>query len=108
LPGFEDPSSIETILEAALDRLNGARNTDAEAGGLLIQVLYHSLQDAVDGSQDKTKEAISKLELFLSIYERLEQRLARISGSATLADEPLHGLLLAMMWVALRLLVNQN
>lgn len=98
LPGFEDLSSSNLLLEAALDRLNGARNTDAEAGGLMIQVLYHSLQEgAHEVSPQQNTRVAPELELFFSIYARLEERLSRISGSATLAQEPLHGLILAMM-----------
>lgn len=98
LPGFEQPSSQDLLLEAALDRLNGARNTDAEAGGLLIQVLYHGLQGAaVEGSPTMKTSPTPEIELLFSIYGRLEERLERISGSATLAEEPLHGLILAMM-----------
>lgn len=81
-----------------MDRLNGARNTDAAAGGLLIQVLYHSLQGgAHQVSERQNTQVVPELELFFSIYGRLEERLGRISDSATLAEEPLHGLILAMM-----------
>lgn len=83
------------LLESALERLNGARNTDAEAGGLMIQVLYHSLQSNAEDSDQKPQT--SQAQLFLSILERLEKRLIRMDTSSTLAEEPLHGLLLALM-----------
>jgi hypothetical protein len=95
LPGFQDPSYRETLLESALDRLNGARNTDAEAGGLLIQILYHSLQSDAKASTQASEA--SQPQLFLSILDRLEKRLVRMDTSSTLAEEPLHGLLLALM-----------
>jgi hypothetical protein len=95
LPGFQDPSFRQSLLESAIDRLNGARNTDAEAGGLLIQILYHSLRNEAKESNQALRE--SQTRLFLSILGRLEARLLRMDASSTLAEEPLHGLLLALM-----------
>ncbi|KAJ9099209.1 hypothetical protein QFC21_004089 [Naganishia friedmannii] len=98
LPGYTDGSRRNSLLEMALERLNGARNTDAEAGGLLIQVLYHSLEGAPSiGHSLTAQETPAQPDLFLSLLENLEKRVMRISGSATLEEEPLHGILLALM-----------
>ena len=97
LPTFRASSSREALLETALDRLNGARNTDAEAGGLLIQLLFHSLRNR--GKDSIQPVQTTQIQLFSSILERLEKRLIRMDNSSTLAQEPLHGLLLALKLV---------
>lgn len=98
LPGYADNIRKNSLLDMALERLNGARNTDADAGGLLVQVFYHSLGEGTPKSLDSTaSETLAQHDLFMSLLENLEKRVIHISGSATLEEEPLHGILLALM-----------
>jgi hypothetical protein len=98
LPGYSDESRKKLLLQMSLERLNGARNTDAEAGGLLIQVLYNSLEgDAQSALSHHAQGTSTQHDLYMSLLENLEKRVTRISGSATLEEEPLHGILLALM-----------
>jgi hypothetical protein len=90
LPGWQDPALVEALVHDAHASLLGARNTQAEAGKLLIKLVF-TKQSGAKGSFDGGENFVQQL------LDRLEKHVEATEKDLAigLQEFPLHGLLSA-------------